>query len=143
MCEAARNHEKLLRTRAMDYGPGIAGIAVGFAVPAPLYIKALRTRMFLKQEMERLSKSFDVLAAPTTTTLAPRIDQPATSSKTAFGSALNLLGLPALSVPCGFSMGLPIGMQIIGGKPFDEPLILRVGHRYQMKTNWHLQHPSI
>ena len=50
---------------------------------------------------------------------------------------LNLSGHPAVSVPCGFSKdGLPIGMQLVG-RPFDEAMILRVGHQYQEKTDWH------
>ena len=55
---------------------------------------------------------------------------------------LNALGLPALSVPCGFSSaGLPIGMQIIG-RPFDEALVLRLGHAYEQSTNWPAAIPS-
>ena len=52
----------------------------------------------------------------------------------------NLTGLPALSVPCGFADGLPVGSQLIG-RPFDEASILRVGHAYQEATHWHEMRP--
>ena len=55
----------------------------------------------------------------------------------------NLIGLPALAVPCGFSStGLPLSMQIVG-KPFDETTVLRVGDAYQQLTDWHLRVPPI
>jgi hypothetical protein len=52
----------------------------------------------------------------------------------------NLTGLPALSVPCGFADGLPVGLQLVG-RPFDEASVLRVGHAYQEATRWHERHP--
>jgi aspartyl-tRNA(Asn)/glutamyl-tRNA(Gln) amidotransferase subunit A len=52
----------------------------------------------------------------------------------------NLTGLPALSVPCGFAGGLPVGLQLVG-RPFDEAMILRAGHAYQEATRWHEQRP--
>jgi Asp-tRNA(Asn)/Glu-tRNA(Gln) amidotransferase A subunit family amidase len=55
----------------------------------------------------------------------------------------NGLGLPALSVPCGFSAaGLPLGFQIVG-RPFAEPTVLRLGDAYQQATTWHLQRPPL
>jgi aspartyl-tRNA(Asn)/glutamyl-tRNA(Gln) amidotransferase subunit A len=55
----------------------------------------------------------------------------------------NLTGLPAMSVPCGFtSSGLPIGLQI-AGKPFDEATVLRVAHAYEQQTDWHRRHPPL
>jgi len=57
--------------------------------------------------------------------------------------SVNLAGLPALSLPCGFDDdGMPIGMQIIG-KPFDEAIILRVAHAYEQSTEWHKKKPRI
>jgi aspartyl-tRNA(Asn)/glutamyl-tRNA(Gln) amidotransferase subunit A len=56
-------------------------------------------------------------------------------------SPFNLLGFPALTVPCGFdSQELPIGLQI-AGRPFEEDLILRIGHAYQQVTDWHKWRP--
>jgi aspartyl-tRNA(Asn)/glutamyl-tRNA(Gln) amidotransferase subunit A len=55
----------------------------------------------------------------------------------------NLVGIPSLSIPCGFSAaGLPIGLQI-AGKPFDEKTVLRVGHAYEANTPWKDRHPRL
>ena len=60
-----------------------------------------------------------------------------------FTVTVNLAGLPALSVPCGFaSAGLPLGLQLIG-KPLDEPRLLAVGHAYQRETDWHTAAPDL
>ena len=53
-----------------------------------------------------------------------------------------MAGLPALSLPCGFLDGLPVGLQIIG-KPFDEETILRAAHVYEQATNWHTHRPAL
>ena len=56
--------------------------------------------------------------------------------------SVNLAGLPALSLPCGFDhAGLPIGMQVIG-KPFDEATILRLGYAFEQATDWHTRRPG-
>ncbi|MBG7617072.1 MAG: Asp-tRNA(Asn)/Glu-tRNA(Gln) amidotransferase subunit GatA, partial [Chloroflexi bacterium] len=53
---------------------------------------------------------------------------------------VNIAGLPAISLPCGFNDGLPIGLQVIG-KPFDEDTVLRTAHAYQQATDWHTKTP--
>jgi aspartyl-tRNA(Asn)/glutamyl-tRNA(Gln) amidotransferase subunit A len=57
-------------------------------------------------------------------------------------AAGNLAGMPALSLPCGFAGGLPVGMQLVG-RPFTENLLLSVGMHYQKLTDWHRQRPKI
>jgi aspartyl-tRNA(Asn)/glutamyl-tRNA(Gln) amidotransferase subunit A len=52
----------------------------------------------------------------------------------------NLTGLPAISLPCGFTDGLPIGLQLVG-RPFDEATVLRVAHAYEQATDWHTRRP--
>jgi len=59
-----------------------------------------------------------------------------------FLSPASLAGLPAVSVPCGFSENMPVGMQIIG-KRFDEATILRLAHQYEMATEWRKEKPSL
>jgi aspartyl-tRNA(Asn)/glutamyl-tRNA(Gln) amidotransferase subunit A len=58
-----------------------------------------------------------------------------------FVTAINPAGVPALSVPCGFADGLPVGLQLIAPH-FGEPTLFRVGHAYQQTTNWHLRRPT-
>jgi aspartyl-tRNA(Asn)/glutamyl-tRNA(Gln) amidotransferase subunit A len=55
--------------------------------------------------------------------------------------AVNLAGLPGMSVPCGFAGGLPVGLQLIGNY-FGEAQLLNVAHRYQLATDWHLRRPD-
>ena len=60
-----------------------------------------------------------------------------------FTISVNLAGLPAIALPCGFSKsGLPIGLQLIG-RPFEEGTILRAAHAYEQATEWHLKKPVI
>jgi aspartyl-tRNA(Asn)/glutamyl-tRNA(Gln) amidotransferase subunit A len=54
---------------------------------------------------------------------------------------INLAGVPGLVVPCGFSEGLPVGLQLIG-RPFDEASLLRAGDAYQRVTDWHTRRPQ-
>ena len=62
---------------------------------------------------------------------------------TRFTRIYNLVGIPSLSLPCGFSSsGMPIGLQI-AGKPFDEGTVLRVGHAYEINTPWKNRYPSL
>jgi len=55
---------------------------------------------------------------------------------------LNLAGLPGISVPCGFSNGLPVGVQFIG-RPFEEATLLKVAHAYEQATEWHRRRPAL
>ena len=92
----------------------------------------------------------DVLVTPTAPIVAPRLGEatveiegkslPMRPVLRRFTAPLNLAGLPACTVPCGFSPG-PIGLQIIG-KPFAEAMVLRVAHAYESSTDWHRRHPA-
>jgi len=68
------------------------------------------------------------------------VEEDITSAYIRLSIPANLSGLPALSVPCGFHAGLPLGLQIIG-RPFDERTVLRVGHAYEGATGHHLERP--
>jgi aspartyl-tRNA(Asn)/glutamyl-tRNA(Gln) amidotransferase subunit A len=59
-----------------------------------------------------------------------------------FTLSLNLAGLCGVSIPCGFSQGLPVGLQIIG-RPFDEAGVLRTAHAFQQATDYHKKHPQL
>ncbi|MEK9132739.1 MAG: Asp-tRNA(Asn)/Glu-tRNA(Gln) amidotransferase subunit GatA [Patescibacteria group bacterium] len=112
------------------------------------YLKAQKVRTLVCQDFEKALNDVDVIVAPTTPATAFKIgDNSADPVKMyledVFTVCINIAGVPALAVPCGFSSKkLPIGMQIIG-KQFAEPLILKVGAVYQKNTDWHKQKPGI
>ncbi|MGI0090282.1 MAG: amidase, partial [Nitrososphaerales archaeon] len=105
--EAAYLHERTLKQRYQDYGPVGERFAAGLMIPAFRYIKALKARDFLRRKMAELFSGLDVLITPATEFPAPLITDyfsPAYSKKMGkMTSAFNILGCPALSMPCGFN----------------------------------------
>ncbi len=111
------------------------------------YLKAQKVRTLIKQEFDRAFESFDVLLAPTSPSTAfkigEKVDDPlAMYLNDVLTIPVNMAGLPGLSIPCGLSDGLPVGLQIIG-KAFDEETILRVAYCYQQHTDFHKQKPRL
>ncbi len=112
------------------------------------YLKAQKVRTLLKRDIEAAMTKCDAIVAPTCPTTAFKLDEMTHDPLRMYLSdiltiSVNLAGLPALSVPCGFdSAGLPIGMQIIG-RPFDEATLLRLGHAYEQATEWHTRRPVL
>ncbi len=110
------------------------------------YKKAQQVRTLIKRDFEEAFKKVDLIITPTSPTpafrLGERISDPLQMYLSdIFTISVNLAGLPAISIPCGFTKdNLPIGLQIIG-KPFDEPTILRVAHAYEESTEWHKRRP--
>ena len=108
------------------------------------YLKAQRVRTLIKRDFEEAFKQCDVIVTPTAPTTAFRIGEKTQDPLQMYLSdiytiSVNLAGLPALSLPCGFDgAGLPIGLQIIG-KHFDESTVLRTAHAYEQMTEWHKQ----
>jgi aspartyl-tRNA(Asn)/glutamyl-tRNA(Gln) amidotransferase subunit A len=105
------------------------------------YLKAQKVRQLISDDFARAFGEVDVLIGPTTPAaafeLATRSRDPVTMYlNDIYTIGANLAGLPALSVPCGFMAGLPIGMQLIGPH-FAEERLLNVAHRYQGVTDWH------
>lgn len=111
------------------------------------YLQALKIRRLIKEELVASLEQADFILCPTTPTTAFKLgeknDDPIQHYLAdIFTVAANLAGLPALSIPIGFSQqGLPIGMQLIG-KHFDEKRLLQSAHLYQQNTNWHLMKPQ-
>jgi aspartyl-tRNA(Asn)/glutamyl-tRNA(Gln) amidotransferase subunit A len=110
------------------------------------YLKALKTRRLIQQELLENLKNIDCILSPTTPTCAfelgkNRADPMQEYLADVFTVAANLAGLPALSIPVGFSKGLPIGMQLIG-KHFSESRLLQIAHQYQQLTKWHTEKPT-
>lgn len=109
------------------------------------YLKAQKVRTLIRQDFDKAFETCDALITPVAPTTAFRIGEKITNPldmylSDVFVVAVNLAGIPALSVPCGISNGLPIGMQIMGPH-LSEEMLLRVGHLYQSQTDWHTKHP--
>jgi aspartyl-tRNA(Asn)/glutamyl-tRNA(Gln) amidotransferase subunit A len=112
------------------------------------YLKAQKVRSLIKQDFEAAFKRCDVIATPTAPTTAFRLGEKIQDPLQMYLSdvctiSINLAGLPAMSLPCGFDRdGMPIGMQLIG-KHFDEATILRVAHCYEQSAPWHQLKPKL
>jgi aspartyl-tRNA(Asn)/glutamyl-tRNA(Gln) amidotransferase subunit A len=101
----------------------------------------------LVDRFKALFGQIDVLLTPTVPIVAPTFPEsrgPAARGQLlGFTRLFNVLGLPALSVPCGFStVGLPIGLQVVG-RPFDELTILRVAYAYEQQAEWYEHRPVV
>jgi aspartyl-tRNA(Asn)/glutamyl-tRNA(Gln) amidotransferase subunit A len=110
------------------------------------YLKAQKVRRLIADDFARAFKEVDVLMGPTSPTTAfdigAKVDDPITMYlNDIYTIGANLAGLPAMSIPCGFAGGLPVGLQIIGPH-FSEAKLLNVAHGYQRETDWHRQMPS-
>lgn len=111
------------------------------------YRKAMKVRTLIKEDFEKAFRDVDVIMAPVSPTPAFKIgaksgDPLAMYLEDAFTIPASMAGVPALSVPCGFVGGLPVGLQIIGPQ-FSEEKLLKVGHQYQMVTEWHKVFPKL
>jgi len=110
------------------------------------YLKAQRVRQLIAEDFNRAFAEVDVLIGPTTPTVAFGLGDKTSDPVTMYLNDIytigaNLAGLPAMSIPCGFVGGLPVGLQIIGAH-FAEERLLNVAHRYQLETDWHLRAPE-
>src|SRR4029079_12012804 len=111
------------------------------------YLKAQQVRTLLRRDHDRAFEKCDVIATPTTPTpafgLGEKTDDPVQMYLgDVFTVSANLAGVPAVSVPCGFSPErLPIGLQLMG-RPFDEPTLLRIADAYERDTAWWKETPA-
>jgi len=140
------------RTRAEGFGAEVRRrILVGTYVLShgyydAYYLKAQQVRRLIAQDFVRAYTQCDVIAGPTTPTAAFAIgsksDDPVQMYlNDIFTVAANLTGMPAMSIPCGFtSAGLPVGLQLQGDY-FTEARLLNVAHRFQQATDWHRREP--
>jgi aspartyl-tRNA(Asn)/glutamyl-tRNA(Gln) amidotransferase subunit A len=122
-------------------------LETGAAFTSSDYALARRTQVEARRRCELLFDQFDVLILPTTPIAAPVLEGENAVERarqlTRFTAPFNLTGLPALSVPCGFtSENLPIGLQIVS-RPWNESGVLRAGYAYQQATTWHTIKPKI
>ena len=154
--EAATIHAQWMRDDPQAYGQHISGrMYPGYAIPAPYYVEALSRRgPILKAFAAEVFAKVDILIAPTIPTCLPTLAEtdidhgPPGTEHTFLAVSVNTrpfnyLGLPAVSVNCGFDPnGCPIGLQI-AGRPFAEGRILRVADAYQRDTDWHTRRPGV
>lgn len=146
--------EMYMNTRAEGFGAEVKRrIMLGtYALSAgyyeAYYKKGQQVRTLIKQDFDNAFKDVDVIVTPTSPTPAFKIGEKATDPlqmylSDIFTISVNLAGVPAISIPCGFTgNNLPVGLQIIG-KHFDEELILQVAYAYEQSTDWHKRKPSV
>ncbi|MBE7461144.1 MAG: Asp-tRNA(Asn)/Glu-tRNA(Gln) amidotransferase subunit GatA [Zoogloeaceae bacterium] len=111
------------------------------------YLQAQRIRRLIATDFSAAFKSCDLIMGPTSPTTAFRLGEKAADPVQMYLSdiytiAVNLAGLPGMSLPCGFAGGLPVGLQIIGGY-FGETRMLNAAHQYQLATDWHIRRPEL
>ena len=111
------------------------------------YVKAQKVRTLIKNDFDQAFATVDAIVAPTSPTVAFRIgarmDDPVQMYLAdVFTIPANMAGIPGIAVPCGFSDGLPVSLQILG-KSFGEATILRIAHAYEQSTDWHSRRPPI
>ena len=152
-CEAPKDLEDLYkRSRGEGFGDEVKRrIMVGtYALSAgyydAYYLKAQQLRHMISDDFTRAFEQVDVIMGPSSPEVAFNIGEKSDDPVSMYLSdiytiAVNLAGLPGMSIPAGFSNRMPVGMQIIGNY-FDESRLLNVAHQFQQQTDWHKQIPE-
>lgn len=154
--EGASVFEEIIRDGRVDELADrfqIAGLRAALDLKATDYLRAQRIRSKIQSELTPMFRKVDILVSPSVREMplpvesslkAPRppSERPNSRGLIDVSAAGNLLGWPALSLPCGFADGLPVGIQLIT-RPFNENRILALGAAFQRETDWHLRRPPI
>ena len=153
--EAASVFEQLIRSGQVDQladQSQIAGLKASLTYTAVDYLKAMRVRSQIQAAFRQMFANLDLLVAPTRLSLADRADQPFDETEPKrpdqrgivkdLVQASNLCGLPAITLPCGFVNGLPIGLQVVG-PPFQENRVIAFARAFQNCTDFHQKHPPL
>jgi len=146
-------YDLFAKSRAEGFGPEVSlRIIKGTYVLSAgyydaYYLKALKVRTLIKSDFDKAFQNCDFLVSPTSPTVAFKIGEKA-DDPLAMKLAdictipVNLAGIAAMNVPCGFADGLPVGMQLMGA-PFTEDKLLQVAYAYEQSTDWHKQRPAL
>jgi aspartyl-tRNA(Asn)/glutamyl-tRNA(Gln) amidotransferase subunit A len=154
--EAGSIFEDLIRSGKVDELADhrqAQGLKTGLEISACDYLRAMRVRSQVQQAFKDLFFEVDFLLTPTRPTIASKVTDrldggaaPAAQPKSRGLSGLipagNLAGLPAISLPCGFASGMPIGISIVG-RPFYENQLIAIGKSFQTHTDWHRRRPPV
>ena len=145
--------EAMERTRQHGFGPEVkrrimlGAFALSSGYYDAYYHKAQQVRTLIREDFDRVFQEVDALAAPVSPLVAfpigERADDPVRMYLVdVYTLPVNIAGLPAMSVPCGFSEGLPVGLQLIGPH-LEEGRLLNIAHAYQQATEWHKARPNL
>lgn len=151
--EAPNMLEAYLSTRDQGFGREVKRrIMIGtYALSSgyydAYYLKAQKVRTLIKADFDKVFENFDAIISPTSPTVAFKVGEKAADPLAMYLSDVctipaNMAGTPGISIPCGFSNGLPVGLQILG-PALGEEKVLQVAYAYEQATNWHLQHPPL
>ena len=145
--DAAAFHRERLESQPHCFGADVLQrLRFGAAYTSTEYIQARRSQTILRRQFEQFFEQYDLLLTPTTPVAAPLIEGPDAVEQarllTRYTAPFNLTGLPALSLPCGFTrQGLPIGLQLVA-RPWAEATLLRAAQAYEQATAWHTRIPE-
>jgi len=151
--EAESMWDAMDKTRQFGFGPEVKRrIMLGtYALSAgyydAYYLKAQKVRTLIRREFDQAFERFDALVTPTSPTVPFKLGEKVEDPLQMYLSdvctlPINIAGIPGISIPAGFSDGLPVGMQILG-KPFSEEMLLRIGFAYEQATEWHKKRPPL
>jgi aspartyl-tRNA(Asn)/glutamyl-tRNA(Gln) amidotransferase subunit A len=147
VCEAYAYHEKTFQATPMKFGSSVRRrMLEGAFLDAADYLAAQRARTLLNRQIRANFAAVDVFAVPGAARppeAFEAMDPNEQNLRPSFTNPFNLTGLPAISVPCGFTEGnLPSGLQIVA-RPFEEATCFRVAYAYEQITDWHKQRPPL
>jgi len=145
--------EAMEKTREYGFGPEVTRrvmlgtYALSSGYYDAYYLKAQKARTLIRQDFDRVFQDVDALVTPTSPVTAFKIGEKSEDPVQMYlidvcTLPVNISGLPGLSVPCGFSDGLPVGLQLIGPQ-FSEETLLRTAHAYESATGWSKARPAL
>ena len=147
MSEAFAYHKDNLQSQPQNFGSVVRHrFYLGGLFGSADYVKAQQARSRIRREFAEVMQRVDLIGCPTMLGPAPLFDSFDPSTVVlgrSFTAPFNETGMPAISVPCGFTeSGLPLGLQL-AGRPFEEETVIRAAYTYQQHAGWYKQRPAI